>query len=301
MNKQNFNKGYLGKLATLFLLITLASCSGKKDLPDAYGNFETDEITLSAENGGKITDLRIDEGSAVKAGDIIAITDTANLYLQRAQFEAQTQSVLAQLANIQAQMEVSDQQIRNLHKDQSRINKMLTDGAATPKQKDDIDGQVALVQKQKSASASQLQAIRKQAEATRAQIAILNDKIRNSVIKAPSNGTILEKYAETGEFTVPGKAICKMADLQSLILRVYISESQLASVKIGQKVTVSIDQGDSKMKNLSGNIEWISSQAEFTPKIIQTREERVKLVYAVKIRVQNDGSLKIGMPGEVKF
>lgn len=282
-------------------LLALAACSGKKDLPDAYGNFETDEITISSENGGKIVDLRIREGNEVKAGDIIAVTDTANLILQRLQLSAQTQSVEAQLANVQAQMSVSDQQIRNLGKDQIRINNMLSDGAATPKQKDDIEGQIALANKQKSASASQLQSIRKQADAVKAQINVLNDKIRNAFIKAPANGTILEKYAELGEFSVPGKAICKMADLQSLILRVYISENRLASVKIGQKVKVNIDAGDDKMKELPGQVEWISSQAEFTPKIIQTREERVKLVYAVKIRVQNDGSLKIGMPGEVKF
>ncbi len=288
------------KLLILPMLI-LAACSGNKDLPDAYGNFETDEITISAENGGTIVDLRIHEGNMVKAGDVLAITDTTNLYLQRAQLVAQTQSVEAQLANIEAQMSVSDQQIRNLNKDQERINKMLTDGAATPKQKDDIDGQVALVQKQKSASTSQLQAIHKQADAVKAQIKVLNDKIEKSFIKAPSNGSILEKYTEPGELAVPGKAICKMADLQSLILRVYISENQLSSVKIGQKTTVRIDSGDNKMKELPGIIEWISSQAEFTPKIIQTREERVKLVYAVKIRVQNDGALKIGMPGEVKF
>jgi len=288
------------KLLILPLLV-LAACSGKKDLPDAYGNFETDEITISSENGGKIVDLRINEGSEVKTGDIIAITDTVNLSLQRLQLLAQTQSVEAQLANVQTQMSVSDQQIRNLGKDQIRINKMLTDGAATPKQKDDIEGQIALTNKQKSASASQLQSIRKQADAVKAQINVLNDKIRNAFIKAPANGTVLEKYAEMGEFSVPGKAICKMANLQSLILRVYISENQLASVKIGQKVKVNIDAGDIKMREFPGQIEWIASQAEFTPKIIQTREERVKLVYAVKIRVQNDGSLKIGMPGEVKF
>lgn len=290
----------MNKLLILPLLI-LAACSGKKDLPDAYGNFETDEITISSENGGKIVDLRISEGNEVKAGDVIAITDTVNLSLQRLQLLAQTQSVEAQLANVQAQMSVSDQQIRNLGKDQVRINKMLTDGAATPKQKDDIEGQIALANKQKRASASQLQSIRKQADAVKAQINVLNDKIHNAFIKAPANGTILEKYAELGEFTVPGKAICKMANLQSLILRVYISENKLTSVKIGQNVKVNIDAEGDKMKELSGKIEWISSQAEFTPKIIQTREERVKLVYAVKIRVQNDGSLKIGMPGEVKF
>lgn len=288
------------KKAFILPLLLLAACAGNKNLPDAYGNFETDEVTLSAENGGRIVTLPIEEGTTVKAGDVIAMTDTINLELQLSQLAAQAQSIEAQTATINAQMALSDQQIANLSKDQTRIHKMVTDGAATAKQKDDVDGQIAVVQKQKGASSTQLNAIRKQAEAVKAQMAVLKDKIKNATVKAPINGTILEKYTQLGELAVPGKAVCKLADLSSLILRVYVSENQLSSIKIGQKVTVSID-GKDALKQLDGKIEWIASQAEFTPKIIQTREERVKLVYAVKIRVVNDGSLKIGMPGEVKF
>ncbi len=282
------------------ILILMASCSGKGNLPDAYGNFETDEITLSAENGGQITELRVNEGDAVKAGTVLAVTDTSNLVLQRSQLLAQQSSVEAQTATVSAQMAVTDQQLKNLSKDQTRINEMLKEGAATPKQKDDIEGQMALAMKQKQASATQLSAINKQSMAVAAQVAVLNDKIAKSRIVAPTDGVILQKYAQAGEFAVPGKSICKMANLQSLILRVYISGNQLSSVKIGQEVKVQTDDNGA-LKTLPGRVEWIASQAEFTPKIIQTREERVKLVYAVKIRVKNDGGLKIGMPGEVVF
>lgn len=288
------------KKAFIIPLILLAACSSNKNLPDAYGNFETDEITISAENGGKIISFPTEEGSTIKLGEVLVITDIVNLELQIDQLNAQTQAIEATKSTIDAQIALADQQICNLQKDQLRIHKMADDGAATAKQRDDIDGQIAVVQKQKGTSASQLNGIRKQVEALKAQQNVLQDKIKNSTIKSPINGTIIEKYAQIGELATPGKAVCKIADLSSLILRIYISENQLSTVKIGQKVAVSIDDKD-KLKQLDGKIEWISSQAEFTPKIIQTREERVKLVYAVKIRVVNDGSLKIGMPGEVKF
>jgi len=282
------------------ILILMASCSGKGELPDAYGNFETDEITLSAENGGQIVELLVNEGDEVKAGDLLAMTDTSNLVLQRNQLLAQKSSVAAQMSTVEAQMAVTDQQIKNLGKDQTRIREMLKEGAATPKQKDDVEGQIALAEKQKLAAATQLASVNKQAAAVEAQVSVLNDKIAKSRIVAPTDGVILQKYAQKGEFAQPGKSICKMGNLQSLVLRVYISGNQLGSVKIGQTVKVQTDYNGA-IKSLPGKVEWIASQAEFTPKIIQTREERVKLVYAVKIRVKNDGGLKIGMPGEVVF
>jgi HlyD family secretion protein len=288
------------KKAFILPLLLLAACTGNKNLPDAYGNFETDEVTLSAENGGKIVALPIEEGTTIKKGDVVAVSDTNNLSLQVHQIEAQTASIEAQKNNIESQIEISNQQLANLARDQRRVSKMLSDGAATEKQKDDIFGQAAVIHRQIESLQTQQVAVKKQAKATEAQGLVLQDKIKNATIKSPINGTILEKYTQLGELAVPGKAVCKMADLSSLILRVYVSENQLSSIKIGQKVTVSID-GKDALKQLDGKIEWIASQAEFTPKIIQTREERVKLVYAVKIRVVNDGSLKIGMPGEVKF
>lgn len=287
-------------LFTLGTIALLASCNGNKHEADAFGNFESDEVIVSAENNGKIILAKANEGDVLSAGSILAVTDTLNLSLQKVQLAAQKSSTEAQKSNIQAQMAVSEQQIKNLNKDLARIQKMLVDGAATQKQLDDIEGQIALANKQKNAYAAQLGAIQKQADAVQAQISVQEDKISNSVIKSPLNGTVLEKYIENGELATPGKALYKLADLQTLTLRVYVSETQLPQVKIGQSVKVFIDYGK-EQKELAGTISWIASQAEFTPKIIQTKEERVKLVYAVKVRVKNNGSLKIGMPGEISF
>ena len=287
-------------LLFLSLILILGACSNNKNKPDAYGNFETDEVIVSAENNGKIILTAFKEGEKVTQGTVMAVTDTVNLVLQRNQLVAQKESVLAQKAGLYAQIAVSDQQITNVQKDQVRIKKMLADGAATPKQMDDIDGQIALTGKQKKAYAAQIAAIEMNAEAVGAQIAVLNDKIGSSVVKAPISGIILEKYAETGELALPGKSLYKMANVDTLILRVYISGPQLTQIKTGKAVKVMIDTNEG-LKEMAGTVEWISPEAEFTPKIIQTREERVKLVYAAKVRVPNDGSLKLGMPGEIKF
>ena len=287
-------------LLPLLFVIILAACTNNKVKPDAFGNFETVEVIIASENSGRILSTSFIEGEKVSQGAVMAITDTVNLVLQRNQLLAQKESILAQKAGIYASIAVSDQQITNVQKDQVRIKKMLADGAATPKQMDDIDGQIALTSKQKKAYAAQIAAIEKSAEAIDAQIAVLNDKIASSVIKAPLQGVILEKYAETGELATPGKSIYKMANIDSLILRVYISGTQLTQIQVGKQVKVMIDSTDG-IKEIAGKVEWVSPEAEFTPKIIQTREERVKLVYAVKVRVPNDGSLKLGMPGEIKF
>jgi HlyD family secretion protein len=301
--KKYFKTQTTNKMRTLLflsLIIILASCSNNKTKSDAFGNFETDEVIISAENSGKIILTAFNEGENVKKGDIMAVTDTINLVLQRSQLLAQKESVLAQKTGIYASIAVSDQMIQNTEKDQQRIKKMLSDGAATPKQMDDIDGQIALTGKQKKAYAAQLSTIEKNAEAVDAQIAVLNDRISTSVVKAPISGIILEKYAETGELATTGKSLYKLANIDTLILRVYVSGPQLTQIKVGKQVKVIIDSTNG-IKEISGTVEWISPEAEFTPKIIQTREERVKLVYAAKVHVANDGSLKLGMPAEIKF
>ncbi len=287
-------------LLLISLIFILGACSNNKTKSDAFGNFETEEVIVSAENSGKLLMTAFIEGEKVNLGAIMAVTDTANLVLQREQLMAQKASVLAQKAGLYAQIAVSDQQITNFRKDQFRIKKMLADGAATPKQMDDIDGQIALFEKQKNAYAAQISAIEKNGSAIESQIAVLNDRIGVSVIKAPITGIILEKYSETGELATPGKPLFKMANLDNLTLRVYISGTQLTQVKTGTMVKVLIDTNEG-IKEITGTVEWVASEAEFTPKIIQTREERIKLVYAVKVRVPNDGSLKLGMPGEIKF
>lgn len=287
-------------LLFLSLIIILGSCTNNKTKSDAFGNFETDEVIVSSENSGKILMTAFIEGEKVTQGAVLALTDTANLVLQRNQLLAQKEAVLAQKAGLFAQIAVSDQQITNIQKDQVRIQKMLSEGAATPKQMDDIDGQISLAGKQKKAYTAQISAIEKNAEAVDAQVAVLKDRIGTSIVKAPISGIILEKYAETGELATPGKPLYKMANIDNLILRVYASGPQLTQIQTGKQVKVLID-GNQGIKEISGTVEWVSSEAEFTPKIIQTREERVKLVYAVKVRVPNDGSLKLGMPGEIIF
>ncbi len=287
-------------LLFLSIIIILGSCTNNKTKSDAFGNFETDEVIVSSENSGKILMTAFIEGEKVTQGAVLALTDTANLVLQRNQLLAQKEAVLAQKAGLFAQIAVSDQQITNIQKDQVRIQKMLSEGAATPKQMDDIDGQISLAGKQKKAYTAQISAIEKNAEAVDAQVAVLNDRIGSSIVKAPISGIILEKYAETGELATPGKPLYKMANIDNLILRVYASGPQLTQIQTGKQVRVLID-GNQGIKEISGTVEWVSSEAEFTPKIIQTREERVKLVYAVKVRVPNDGSLKLGMPGEIIF
>jgi HlyD family secretion protein len=282
------------------LLVIFSACASRQTKSDGFGNFETDEVIISAENGGKILALSYHEGEKITKGTLVAVTDTTNLVLQRSQLSAQKESILAQKAGLYAQIGVSDQQITNAQKDQVRIHKMLAEGAATPKQLDDIDGLIAIYGKQKRALSAQLITIDKNGSALEAQIAVLNDRINGCSIKAPIDGIILEKYAQTGELATPGKSLYKMANIDLLILRVYISENQLTQVKLGTQVKVIVDSNGG-LKETTGVVEWVSSEAEFTPKIIQTREERVKLVYATKIRVANDGSLKIGMPGEIKF
>jgi HlyD family secretion protein len=282
------------------LLVIFSACASRQTKSDGFGNFETDEVIISAENGGKILALSYHEGEKITKGTLVAVTDTTNLVLQRIQLSAQKESILAQKAGLYAQIGVSDQQITNTQKDQVRIHKMLAEGAATPKQLDDIDGLIALYGKQKRAFSAQLITIDKNGSALEAQIAVLNDRINVCSIKAPIDGIILEKYAQAGELATPGKSLYKMANIDHLILRVYISENQLTQVKLGTQVKVIVDSNGG-LKETTGVVEWVSSEAEFTPKIIQTREERVKLVYATKIRVANDGSLKIGMPGEIKF
>jgi HlyD family secretion protein len=282
------------------LMFVLNACTEHNNKSDAYGNFESDEVTVSSETNGRIIIANINEGTKVSKGEILAEIDTANLGLQKAQLLSQEQSVLAQKAGLNAQIAVTDQQIKNLQVDQSRLQKMFKEGASTQKQLDDISGQIALAEKQKKAFAAQISAIDKNAGAVRAQSSVISDQIKRSVVKSPISGTVLEQYVEPGELATPGKPLYKITNLDTLKLRVYVSGKQLSQIKTGSPVKVLIDE-ENGIKELKGSVEWISSEAEFTPKIIQTREERVKLVYAVKVRVPNDGTLKLGMPGEIKF
>ncbi|MCB0806958.1 MAG: HlyD family efflux transporter periplasmic adaptor subunit [Bacteroidales bacterium] len=288
-------------LPILLLMVLLAGCSGNNDLSDAYGNFEVNDVMISAEASGKLIIFKPEEGKIMKKGELVAVIDSTDLSLKRKQMKAQLASVSSKIANINAQIDVREQQKKNLTTDKNRVEKLMKDGAATQKQMDDITGQLDVVEKEISSVKTQKTSVQAEMQALRAQIAQVEESISKCVIKNPLKGVVLDKYAEPFEITSFGKPLYKIANLDEMTLRVYVSGAQLPGIKIGQEVEVLVDQYEDQLRKLTGKITWISETAEFTPKIIQTREERVNLVYAVKIRVKNDGSLKIGMPGEVNF
>ncbi|WP_297099127.1 HlyD family efflux transporter periplasmic adaptor subunit [uncultured Draconibacterium sp.] len=287
---------YIISLPLLFI-----ACQSDNDAADAYGNFEAETVIVSAETPGKILELNVDKGDKIDAGYPTALIDTVQLHLQLLQLDAQQTAVVAKRQSIQSQIAVFEEQKANLKINEERIKKMLKDGAATQKQLDDIQGQISVIDKQIANTKTQFTLVSKEQEVLEAQKASVADQLSRCTIKSPVSGTILETYAEQGELTTAGKALFKIADISELELKVYVSGAQLPHVKIGQQLDVLVDQNAAENQHFTGTITWISSEAEFTPKIIQTKEERVKLVYAVKVTVKNDGTLKIGMPGEVRW
>jgi len=285
----------------LLSIIALGACTGKNNRSDAYGTFESTEVTVSAETAGRIMKLDAEEGNKVDEGNITVVIDTLDLYLKKLQVAAQRSAAETKLNNILSQIEVQKQQKKNLMVDKNRVENMLKEKAATQKQLDDINGSLSLLDKQITSIETQNISVAAEMKAYDAQLVQIQENIHKCYIRNPVAGTILTRYAEQGEIAYAGKALYKIADLNTMYLRVYISGSQLARVKLGQKVTVIIDDDNTSSEQLGGEVSWISSSSEFTPKIIQTREERVNLVYAMKVRVKNDQRLKIGMPGEILF
>ncbi len=285
----------------LIIVIVLASCSVKNHKSDAYGNFETDDVIISSEANGKLLFFDVEEGEKVEADKLVGIIDTTDLILKKKQLYAQEKAISSRLENIQSQINVQEQQKKNLLVDKKRIENLLKDGAATQKQLDDIDGKLDLIEVQISSIKTQNTTVLTELEVANTQIDQIGESIRKCNIINPINGVVLEKYAEPNEITAFGKPLYKIANLNDIYLRVYVSGAQLPHIKIGEQVEVLIDENEKTNKKLTGKICWISETAEFTPKMIQTKEERVNLVYAVKIKVKNDGSLKIGMPGEANF
>jgi HlyD family secretion protein len=288
-------------MLALILGLAIISCNNKKDASDAFGNFEADDQLISSEIAGKLLSCSFEEGMTLTKGAEVALVDTIPLLLQISQLESQLVTIQARKQSVKAQMAVVEQQKKNLEVDKARVVSMLKDGAATQKQKDDVTGNLELLDKQKESTRSQELILSGEAEVVNTQLAQLRDKVNRCRIVSPINGLVLERYKKAGELVGLGQSLCRIADVSSLNLRVYVSGDQLPHLKIGQKVKVLIDDTVAKNKSLEGTVSWISSEAEFTPKIIQTKVERVKLVYAVKVRVLNDGVLKIGMPGEIKF
>jgi HlyD family secretion protein len=285
----------------MLTILGLSACKSDNSLSDAYGNFEAVQVTVSSESAGKILFLNIDEGSQPDSGSIVALIDTTDLYLKKLQLQAQKKAVSVKKNSVSSQIEVQQQQKANLLVEKNRVTKLIAEKAATTKQLDDINGSLDLIDKQVTSIQTQMDGIAEEMEVIERQISQVSESIRKCYICNPVTGTVLNKFAETGEIAAPGRALYKIADLSTMELKVYVSGNQLPSVKQGQQVEVLIDADKKSNRTLSGIVSWISPKAEFTPKIIQTKEERVNLVYGVKIRVANDGSLKIAMPAEVNF
>jgi HlyD family secretion protein len=282
-------------------LFAALSCGRKTTQADAYGSFEATEVIASAETSGRILSYDLTEGSTVAKGQTIAIIDTTLLILQRDELEAGIKGIKTKLTSIDAQNEILRQQINNVDVNINRTEKLLKDDAATYKQMDDLTGQVAVFRKQIDANNSQKASVDAELKVYESKRATLNEQIARCKVKSPIDGTLIEKYSEAGEVTAAGKPLAKIADLSVMKLKVYVSGTEMENIRTGQECTVRTDKGKNDYNNLQGTISYISEKAEFTPKIIQTKEERVTLVYAVTIDVKNDGTIKSGMPGEAIF
>jgi HlyD family secretion protein len=304
-----------------FVALALLALSCQRSAPkaDAYGNFEADELIVGAEASGKIIQFSVEEAQTLNAGTVVGRIDSTQLVLKVAQLKAtfravaaKSPAIAAQLAVFEKQLNANNQQLSTLQREKQRIENLLKKDAAVPKQLDDLNAQIEQVQRQmdvvneqRSASDANLNTQKNGLLAEilplQDQIAQIEDQIAKCKIVNPIDGTVLTKLVEAGEVTSFGKPLYKIANLQQIILRAYVAGDQLGSIKVGQEVKVSIDGPDNTMRDFTGRISWVSSKAEFTPKIIQTKNERVNLVYAIKILVPNDGTLKIGMPAEVHW
>ena len=286
------------------ILITLSACNASKEF-DATGTFEATEIIVSSEANGKLLCLTVEEGSKLSKNSEVGLVDTVQLYLKKLQLQASMKSVDNQRPDIQKQIAATKEQIATARREKARVENLLKANAANQKQLDDWDSQLAVLQRQLEAQTSSLRnstaSLNEQSSSVAIQVAQVEDQLQKFHILSPIDGTVLAKYAEPGELASTGKPLFKIADIENIYLRAYITSTQLASVKLGDPVKVYADFGDDIRKEYPGKITWIADKAEFTPKTILTNDERANQVYAVKIAVRNDGTIKIGMYGEVKF
>ena len=307
------------KVVTALAILFLVSCDRNGNKFDASGTFETDEVIVSASAAGKILSFNIDEGSNIARDSVVGRIDPTELNLQKEQVQAsiealseKTSDVTPQIKMLQDQLAVQQTQLNNLLHEQTRIENLLKEDAATKKQLDDVNFQIESVKKQMNVTQQQINVQRSNVATQNRSILSegkplekkkeqLQDQLNKTNIRNPINGTVITKYAEAGEITSNGKPLYKIADLSTMNLRAYVTGAQLPQIKLGQAVTVLIDSGANNYRKLPGIITWISDKAEFTPKTVQTKDERANLVYAMKVKVKNDGYLKIGMYGEVKF
>jgi HlyD family secretion protein len=306
-------------LVFLMIVLILSSCNNKNKISDATGTFEAEEVIVSSEIAGKLLSFNVEEGDRLTPNAVVGTIDAESLELQKDQVEAsivalqeKTMDVRPQVAVLQGQLSVQETQLNTLMTEKRRTENLVRADAAPGKQLDDINNAIAALQRQMDVTIKEITAQRSnigthnssvlsEKQPLLKTVAQLNERISKASIVNPVAGTVLTKYAEAGEMTAAGKALYKIADLSYLDLRAYITGGQFSKVKLGQPVKVLIDKGDKDYKEYTGTITWISGKAEFTPKTIQTKEERANLVYAMKVRVKNDGYLKIGMYGEAKF
>ena len=310
------------KISLLLLTISstlLISCKKGNGDFDASGTFEANEVIVSAETAGKILDFAADEGTKLEKNQVAVVIDPTNLQLQSEQVEAsinalgeKTSDLTPYIRTLEQQIEIQKTQVNSLERERTRFANLLKEDAATGKQLDDIESQLKVAKEQlglsqrqldqqKAAISTQNRSVLSEQTPLSKRKAQIDDQLSRTKVMNPVAGTVLTSYAEAGEITAPGKALYKIADLSIMDLRAYISGDQFSQVKIGQTVKVFIDNGKDDYKEMQGTVTWISDKAEFTPKTIQTKDERAHLVYATKIRVKNDGSVKVGMYGEVKF
>ena len=286
-------------------MLMLAACGNNEKEFDATGTFEATEITVSAEQSGVLMTCTVNEGDNITQGQEVGLIDTTQIWLKIQQMGATKEVYQSQKPDLEKQIAATRQQLAKALTEQRRYQELVADGAAPGKLLDDATSQVQVLQRQLDAQISSLststRALDKQMAATDVQVSQLSDQLKKCHVKAPISGSVLEKYVEQGEFVAIGKPLLKVADIEHMYIRAYVTSSQLQTIKIGQKAKVFADYGDGQKKEYEGTVSWISSRSEFTPKTILTDDERADLVYAVKVAIRNDGFAKIGMYGEVKF
>ena len=283
----------------------LAACGNNEKEYDATGVFEATETTVAAEQSGALMRFDVMEGDEIALGQEVGLIDTTQIGLKIQQLGATKEVYQSQKPDMEKQIAATRQQLAKARQDQQRYKELVADGAAPSKMLDDATSQVQVLQKQLDAQISSLNtstnALNKQMAATDVQVSQLQDQLRKCHVSAPIKGTVLEKYVERGEFVAVGKPLFKMADTEQMFIRAYVTSAQLKDIKVGQQAKVFADYGDGQRKEYEGTVSWISSKSEFTPKTILTDDERADLVYALKVAIKNDGYVKIGMYGEVKF
>ena len=289
-------------ITTVFASVLLVTaCSGDERGFDASGHFETTEIKVFAENPGRLIEFSIEAGDILEKGQIVGQVDTSSIKLQINQVKASIYAARSKIPGIDSQANVVEKEIEIIEKEIERLEGLVGAGAASHKQLDDLVNQREILKARLVTFTTQEEAVIAETRVLEAKLDLYRDQVSKSLIKAPVTGTVLECFTSETELVSPGKLLFTIADLKEMELKAYVSGKQLSSIELGQKVTVRIDWEDEGYREYPGKIKWIASEAEFTPKIIQTKEERVNLVYSVKILVQNDGKIKIGMPGEVIF